>query len=349
MIRRNEVKSKKMDVLVDLQFGSTGKGALAGFLSTREGYDAVISCNMPNAGHTAFSPNGKRFMHKVLPSGLFSGKKMIVGIGPGAVFSIGQLLAEWANVTNYRADLTLIIHDAAGILLEKHAEAERATLSRISSTMQGSSEALIAKIRREEGATARYHAQEIVDLLSEHGDVHVVEQGRWLDIFSGCASILLEGSQGYSLGLSSGFYPYCTSRECTPARVISDCGLPVAWLRKVYGSCRVHPIRVGNTPDGFSGDWYMDQQEIHFSDLGVPEELTTVTKRVRRIATFSYLQIRQAMMMAMPDEVFLNFVNYSSKDAAEAREDIEEVAIELNCGGVTLMGHGPKPQDIEEL
>lgn len=350
---------RKMDVLVDLQFGSTGKGALAGYLSTKNAYDAVISCNMPNAGHTAYSPANpadypgvnRKFMHKVLPSGIFSPELKTIGVGPGAVFDIDRLEEEWKGVCDYFGNdgqTTLVIHDTAGILTEAHRETERATLSRISSTMQGSAEALIGKIRRQEGATAKYHAEAIMGRLNEYGPCLVVGQGEWLNIFSHRENILIEGSQGYSLSISAGFYPFCTSRDCTPARVIADCSLPVGWLRDTYGSCRVHPIRVGNTPDGYSGDWYPDQKEIHFSDLGVADELTTVTQRVRRIATFSYEQIREAMMMARPTHVFLNFANYDQGAAAEAAFKINTVAAEIQCGGVMLVGHGPLPENIEE-
>jgi len=109
---------KKMDVLVDLQFGSTGKGALAGYIGARNGYTAVVSCNMPNAGHTAYSPDSdEAFIHKVLPSAIFGDSLRTIAIGPGAVFSIDRLEEEWKNVCEYREDLTLIIHEAAGILL----------------------------------------------------------------------------------------------------------------------------------------------------------------------------------------------------------------------------------------
>lgn len=341
---------KKVDVIVDLQFGSTGKGLLAGFLGVRNGYDAVISCNMPNAGHTAYAPDtGEKFMHKVLPSGIFGENLRTIGIGPGAVFDIDRLEEEWKNVCKYNPDLTLLIHETAGILLPEHKEHEQGTLSRISSTMQGSAEAMVDKIRRNPGAIAKHRMLQLDQRLNQYGKVAILEQGNWLNVFHHHNNILLEGSQGYSLGLSSGFYPYCTSRDCTPARVISDCSIPVGWLRDVYGSCRVHPIRVGNTPDGYSGDWYMDQREIHFSDLGVPEELTTVTQRVRRIATFSAMQIREAMMVASPKAVFLNFANYNHVDAHSAVQDIDEAADYLKCGGVKFIGWGPKPQDVEEL
>jgi adenylosuccinate synthase len=341
---------KKMDVLVDLQFGSTGKGLLAGYLGVENGYDAVVSCNMPNAGHSAYSPDTDQlFVHKVLPSAIFGDTLKIIGVGPGAVFSLEQLTKEWRAVCDYRNDLTLFIHEAAGILLPEHKEREQLSLSRISSTMQGSAEALIDKIRRKPGAIAKHHAAEIRAALGEAGAISVVSQADWLHVMQRRHDILLEGSQGYSLGLSSGFYPYCTSRECTPARVIADCSMPAGWLRNVYGSARVHPIRVGNTSDGYSGDWYPDQVETSFAALGVPEELTTVTKRVRRIATFSAIQIREAMMMSMPAAVFLNFAQYDEMATEKAVVEIDAVSDELGCSGVTFLGWGPRASDIEEI
>ena len=338
---------RTVDVLVDLQFGSTGKGLLAGYIGAKNGYEMVISANMPNAGHSAYAPDTDQlFVHKVLPSAIFGEELQVIGVGPGAVFSIDRLEEEWAAVCKYRKDLTLVIHEAAGILLPEHKEHEQCTLSRISSTMQGSAEALVDKIRRRPGAIAGSYVMEITEKVK--GRVRVVSQAQWLEAIWHKNSILVEGSQGYSLGLSSGFYPFCTSRECTVARVMADAGVPAAWLNEVYGSARVHPIRVGNTPDGYSGDWYYDQTEIHFSDLGVPEERTTVTQRVRRIATFSAVQIREAMMMAMPDHLFLNFAQYDPEATQLAVAEIDRIACQLRCSGVTLIGNGPRPSDISE-
>lgn len=336
-----------IDVIVDLQFGSTGKGLLAGYIGVDNNYDVVISANMPNAGHTAYCPDThQKFIHKALPSAIFGKGLRVLAIGPGAVFSIERLTEEWEAVCKYRGDLILLIHEAAGILRPEHKEAEQKTLSRISSTMQGSAEALISKIRREDKAIAKHWAMAIGETAGKFGDVRVVTQGEWLSMLGG-ANILCEGSQGYSLGISSGFYPYCTSRECTPARVLADCGVPAKKLRHVYGSCRVHPIRVGNTPDGYSGDWYPDQIEIHFSQLGVPDETTTVTGRVRRIATFSNHQILEALIMAQPDFVFLNFCNYDEDEAYLVSNSINALSSVIGCGGVELRGWGPKPGDIE--
>jgi len=339
---------RNVDVLVDLQFGSTGKGLLSGYLGVEKGYDAVISCNAPNAGHTAYCPEtGQKFVHKVLPSAIFGEELQVIGIGPGAVFFLDRLAAEWEAVCEYRSGLTLIIHEAACVARPEHKQLEGKTMSRISSTMQGSAEALIAKIRREPGAIAGACEFEISEVLD--GDVRIVNQAEWLDIIGNKEQILIEGSQGYSLGLSSGFYPFCTSRDCTVGRVLSDANLPIAWLRDTFGCARVHPIRVGNTPDGYSGGWYADQTEISFEALGVEPELTTVTQRVRRIASFSVIQIREAMIMAHPTAVFLNFAQYEEGATVVAIDAIDRIAAEIGCGGVSYIGSGPLPSDIAEV
>lgn len=341
---------RKIDVLVDLQFGSTGKGLLSGYLGVEKGYEAVISCNAPNAGHTAYSPDtGEKFVHKVLPSAIFSPTLQVVGIGPGAVFYLERLMLEWKAVCAYRAGLTLIIHEAACVAQEAHKEAEAATLSRISSTMQGSAEALIGKIRRLPRAIAKEWSMAIGSVVGQFGPVRVVNQAEWLYIMGSKDSILIEGSQGYSLGLSSGFYPFCTSRDCTVGRVLADANLPIAWLRDTYGCARVHPIRVGNTADGFSGDWYDDQIETTFEALGVEPEMTTVTQRVRRVASFSTLQIREAMIMTHPTAVFLNFAQYDEAASDRAITIIDEAAADIGCGGVSYIGTGPLPSDIFEV
>ena len=340
----------KMDVLVDLQFGSTGKGALAGFLGVKNGYEVVISANMPNAGHSAYSPDTNQlYVHKVLPSAIFGDRLRVLGIGPGAVFDEDRLVQEWAKVCSYRSDLLLVVHEGAAVVRNHHREAEKADLSRIASTMQGSSAAMIEKIQRKPGVIAKDIKEPLTACAIRHGSFIVVNQKEWLRIMTTGGPVLLEGAQGYSLGINAGFYPYCTSRDCTVARVMADCGMPAKLLGKVYGCARVHPIRVGNTPDGYSGDWYPDQEETTFEKLGVIAEKTTVTGRIRRVATFSRLQIEEAMAMTMPDEVFLNFAQYDLKATGEASKIIDEVAKKLGCGNVTMAGWGPRPADIEEL
>lgn len=337
----------KIDVLVDLQFGSTGKGALAGYLSSKNHYEVAVSANMPNAGHTAYNDAGDKFVHKVLPSGVFSRNLRVIAIGPGSVFSIKRLAEEWEYLKGrIPSSPRLVIHEAAGILSESHKEIEQKTLGRIASTMQGSGAALCDKIMRNPGVIAGDREFEIRHAVPE---VEIVNQWQWLQTFLSSGDALVEGSQGYSLGISSGFYPHCTSRDCTPSRVVADASLPMSWVRDVYGSCRVHPIRVGNTAEGSSGGWYKDQKEITFQSLGVMPEKTTVTGRERRIATFSRHQIEEALLMAHPHKVFVNFAQYNYEDTRAAMETIATAYAGLFGEPVKfIIGYGPYPSDIVE-
>jgi len=132
---RNDMK--KVDLIIDLQFGSTGKGLIAGSLAETVGYDSVINANMRNAGHTYINVEGREWMHKVLPNGIVSPNLKRVMIGAGSVFSIAQLLKEMEGSKDLLEGVEILIHQNAVVLQDEHREAEKKELSRISSTMQG--------------------------------------------------------------------------------------------------------------------------------------------------------------------------------------------------------------------
>lgn len=336
------MKCKKVDMIVDLQFGSTGKGLIAGYLAEKGAYDVVVTCNMPNAGHTYIDSRGNKMIHKVLPNGIVSPALQYVMIGPGAVFNPARLEYEIdaARAMGYLGEnVRIMIHPRATILLDEHTAQEKATLSGISSTMQGSMAAMVHKMSRP-----------LVDRpTADSSDVPVVLENlctlaEWIFVLKGADNILAEGSQGYSLGINTDFYPFSTSRDCTPARFLSDMGVPHSMLRKVIGTARTYPIRVGNTADGHSGAHYADQAETSWEELGQTAETTTVTGRVRRVFTFSMLQLIEAAFFCSPDEIFLNFCNYIPEEGV-----LDDLIgrIEQNTGvPVTYTGHGPAFGDM---
>lgn len=333
---------KKADVVVDLQFGSTGKGLLCGYLSETGGYDTVVAANMPNAGHTYIDFKGNKMVHKVLPSGIYVSDNIM--IGPGAVFDPVRLRKE---IDECPIDLTgkrIMIHESAGVLRPEHVETERGALNRIASTMQGSAACLTDKIMRKESAIAKFNK----DILYPLGLwKYVVPQFEFLGVMHEAKKILVEGSQGYSLGISSGFYPYCTSRECTAARVLADTATPVGYLNRVWGVARCHPIRVGNTEGGWSGNNYHDQKELSWDELGVEAEKTTVTGRIRRVFSFSRQQITEALIANQVTDVFLNFCNYDPALAQDIYEMINDIAIDLDLPArMSLTGWGPSANDV---
>ena len=337
---------KKVDLIVDLQFGSTGKGLIAGYLATKNEYDMVINANMPNAGHTFIDGQGNTMIHKVLPNGIVSPKCKAVMIGPGSVFSPERLNKELNEAAEMGYDqFEVFIHANAVLLTEDHKFAE-SKMDNIGSTKQGSAAALIEKIKRNPEFNPTVGTNEGLLMLNidDQSRVNVMTPVEYAMALQVANNILAEGAQGFSLGINEGFYPFCTSRDCTPARFMADMGIPLPMLRTVIGTARVHPIRVGGT----SGGCYPDQTETSWEALGLEEERTTVTQRVRRVFDFSREQIRDAIMASQPNEIFLNFCNY---DGPYSKEVMEVIDAELDEWGVPLsivryFGYGPTVNDV---
>ena len=78
----------KAYMILDLQFGSTGKGLLAGYLAKTKQPDVVVTAWGPNAGHTYIDEDGREYIHRMLANGIVSPKLKTVLIGPGSVLVI---------------------------------------------------------------------------------------------------------------------------------------------------------------------------------------------------------------------------------------------------------------------
>lgn len=345
---------KNTDMLIDLQYGSTGKGLVAGYLSYKSAdtvpYDVVVSANMPNAGHTAYDKDGSKFVHKVLPSGVFHGPRNIL-VGPGAVFSIAQLEKEIIRLLDHGhlslGKQQIYVHAQATVLTKEMKRVEEESpVTKIASTTQGSMVAQMIKMARDpdDNPTAKMAYGDLREL-----EVKVLPHRDWLTLVTNSRRILAEGAQGYSLGINQDFYPYCTSRDCGPARFLSDMAIPWTKLNKVIGVLRTYPIRVGSTDKGSSGPFYEDQIELDWKDIGVPPEITTVTGRQRRVFSFSRMQFREALAETGASELFINFFNYLRPSHED--EFMQMVKNEADDFGATVkyIGRGRTPQEVVEL
>jgi adenylosuccinate synthase len=191
-----------------------------------------------------------------------------------------------------------------------------------------------------------------------------------MDLLMASNTILHEGSQGFSLDMHHGsHYPQCTSRSTTAVQNLADLGLPPYVLGDTYLVIRPYPIRVGNVVEegktvGHSGGHYDDHEETTWEKVanacGAPPEvmageLTTVTKRLRRVFTFSEQQIEEAVLSNGATKIALNFANYidwncfgtndpgrlSGKiiDFIKRVEDIARIP-------VTVVGTGPRTDHV---
>jgi adenylosuccinate synthase len=358
---------KQINIIVDLQFGSTGKGLLAGYLAEKTQPDTVITAWAANAGHTYIDANGRKFVHTMLANGIVSKNLKRVMIGAGSIIDPVNLLNEIRACQDLLGEgVKIYIHQNAAVIDQRHRDEENEHLganTKIGSTKKGCGAAQIHRIRRDPdnlntfGAMAESRSNPDVNLLMDtYPDlISVVNTHEWLTILGNAEVVQIEGAQGYSLSMYHGMYPYTTSRDVTTAQVLADCGIPmsVISLVQVYGTARTFPIRVANRFDeqgkqvGYSGDGYSDQQEISFADLGQEIELTTVTKLPRRIFTFSSEQVQQAALMCGVDTLFLNFANYCR--TADELHDILEMSYGAIQGEGLILGFGATVADVVEI
>lgn len=361
---------KKATIICDMQFGSTGKGLIAGYLAERDQPDVVVTAWSANAGHTYINREGRKWVHCMLANGIVSPKLKTVLIGGGSQMSIPVLLEEIEGSVDLLQGKSILIHENACIIQQRHIEEENGPMTKIGSTKKGCGAAMIEKIRRnpESKIVAKHLMKDGIqgvlknktlgfEDISRHFEelgvcVKVVSNAEYLKVLHAAERVQVEGAQGFSLGLHNGFYPYVTSRECTPAQICSDCNIPLAMVEKVVGTMRTYPIRVANRYDeqgnqiGWSGPCYPDQKELTWEEMGVTPEKTTVTKLTRRIFGFSREQTRQAIQVVMPDEIFLNFANYCG-DEEELVDIIKTISRE--GGNVSYIGWGESAAHIETV
>jgi len=342
----------KLKVVVDLQYGSTGKGLIVGKIAEDEKPDTVITAWAPNAGHTYIAKDGRKFIHTHLANGIVSSGLRRVLLGPGSLINPQQLLAEMAACSDLLENVQVIIHPHAAIVTDRHIEEEAGPMTKIGSTKKGVGAAMIQRIRRNPDD------QNIAAACNNELSRYVTTVAGYRAALREASSVLVEGAQGYGLSMYHGFYPYTTSRDVSIWQILADCGIPFDMIPTLMGSpdigvigtCRTYPIRVANRFDthgtqvGYSGPCYDDQLEISFEEIGQKTELTTVTKLPRRIFTFSRKQIEEAIEYNGAREVFLNFVNYC-KSGDELMDIVESIERTPNTV-VRWIGLGPEYKDV---
>lgn len=336
-------------IVVGMQFGSEGKGAITSYL-------ANIMCmgirtGAPNAGHTVYYKEKKYVMRQIPSTWINPISKLVIGCS--SVINIEILMEEISmleKVTEVKN--RLFIDPKAHIITEDQISREQQTnlAIRIGSTSAISGEGIgIAqadKVMRSENCKLAKDVKELKPFLADTVDLINTKLDRG-------AFVLLEGTQGFGLDLNQGKFPFVTSRETTATAVAASVGIAThIYPVNVIGVTRTYPIRVA----GNSGPFDSDSEEITWEDLTERacatepiKEWTTVTKKVRRVATFSDLGFRRAVKVNRPTEIALTFADYldwKSRNANELNspriqafvEHIEDIAgIE-----VSLLKQGPE-------
>ncbi len=295
------------DVIVDLQFGSVGKGKLVQYLVQERDYDASVRVQSIQAGHTVIY-EGKTYKMQTIPCAWVDPNVRLI-LGPGIFIRPDILLREieWIKeatgqdprdrmLVDYRA--TYINED------DRQMELDFKMTKSMGSTSEGAGASLIRKLWR--GAAGP------VERVGDNG--WMMQQG--ISIGDTIAElqdsdVLLEGCQGTLLGVhTTPYYPYCTSRECSVTYMLSEAGFAHSDVRDVFGMFRTFPIRVGGD-SGPTGAAEISWEELsEYCGKKIEPERTTVTNRERRLFEFSITDLDHAIMINKPTHLVLNFINY---------------------------------------
>jgi adenylosuccinate synthase len=193
-------------------------------------------------------------------------------IAAGSEVDLDVLNEEIQHVEAFGHPLAdrLTIHPSATLLTQRHKEAENliGLVHTIGSTGKGIGGARADRIMRRADTVSAVPS--LAPLLSEPGPFDLDDVRK----------VVIEGTQGYGLGLHTPNYPQVTSSDCRAIDFLAMAGIS-PWDEQitslmVYVVARVYPIRVA----GNSGPM---KEETTWEALGLPPEYTTVTQKLRRV------------------------------------------------------------------
>jgi len=186
-------------------------------------------------------------------------------ISPEVLFDEINLLEE----AGYEIASRLWVDPQATLLEDRHITTEQQSSlnERLGSTAKGVGAARADRVWRTADLAGSLHNPTTVADLVE--DWHTTGH-----------DVIIEGTQGFGLGLHAGHYPFCTSGDARAVDMLAQAGVsPWRWSLsdiEVWVVFRTRPIRVAGNSGPLRG-------ETSWNELGLPEEFTTVTKRVRRV------------------------------------------------------------------
>lgn len=350
MHRRVEVH-----VVVGGQFGSESKGAVtAALVRDRLVHRPVlVRVAGPNAGHTAIDAKGVRFALRQIPVACIWDPASPVVIGAGSEIDLDVLWEEIELLESHGHSIVdrLYVDSQATILTEEHHEAESKNdgLKSTGSTHKGIGAARADRIMRQAetwGCTGEGG-------LPGHDTAALIEG--WMAIEG--RDVVVEGTQGYGLGLHTKYYPHTTSSDCRAIDFLAMAGIspwhPAIETVVPWVVIRPNAIRIAGNSGPLKG-------ETSWGELGLKTEYTTVTKLPRRVGAPDWGLVRDAIRAnGRAVNVALGFGDYlvpmcagmdsrewkvSAEDAV-IREELERVVeeIEVHIGAlVRYVGTGPE-------
>lgn len=326
------------------QYGSEAKGHVADQIS-RPGLagDNVVVVRVagPNAGHTVYgicpsdcTPDaahmsgdvwiGHPWRLRSVPVGAVSNPRADLVIAAGSEIDHNVLVSEVTalDLAGYKVSQRLHIDAQATMLTPSHIDEEvrDGIQKRLGSTAKGIGAARAGRIWRYAATWGDHLAKGFDPHTTTSSTLPQVDTAEYIrQRLAEDATVVIEGTQGYGLGLHAGHYPQCTSSDCRAIDFLAMAGVSPWWREVtqfgVWVTARVRPIRVAGNSGPMKG-------ETSWQELGLPEEHTTVTKKVRRVGEWDGDLVRRAVIanggapvvrvaLTMVDTLFPEVVNVS--------------------------------------
>lgn len=309
--------------VVGAQYGSEGKGVIVHHLADRFGVHVRVGG--PNAGHS-FSHMGRVWKMRSMPCG-WTNKDAWLVIGPGALFN-PELLEEEVQAVEQAGFLVrgrLLVDYRAGVI--EDADRRQAMLAearhRYGSTQEGVGVARHRKLDRDPHTFRR-----ALDLKAAL-NFQVADTIMFLRSIVSTHDVLLEGTQGCHLSLTTGPWPFVTNQDTNVAQLCSDAGVAPGRMTDVVLVARTFPIRVGGNSGPMAGreiSW--PEISARFKDGRKVEEHTTVTGRVRRVCEWSDSLLHEAVWLNKPTALALMFVDYWFPEV-EGKRDLIDLPVHV--------------------
>lgn len=317
------------------QFGSEGKGKIAGYIAPE--CKMAIRTGGPNAGHTVVT-KGKKFVLQSIPCAI-AVDDCILAIGAGGVFDPDILQSE---ISRYITDShKLIIDPMAGVIDPLHRKQAQEIRGGTGSPVKGVGPAHAHKALR----LADFRlARDLPEFSQYIDDVSLMAN----QIIDTGQQVMLEGTQGFGLSLYHGTYPHTTSTDTTVGTLCGNAGVSVRLVEHIILVIRTYPIRGAHGAMKYELTWNDVARESGYP--GKLEEMTTVTKHVRRVGKMDLDWVKRAIMVERPTQIALTFVDYVNYQdfgvekwaslSKKTRDYIVELEKKLEVP-ITLISTGP--------
>lgn len=315
----------KLTIVYGGQYGSEGKGQIVSFIAGSQDLDWAVRVGGPNAGHTFKMPSGHVQVLQTIPVPSFYNRYMNSCIGAAGLIIphvfYREVLDAYAVIN---APPVIWIDESVAVITREHMDAEHALKGNIGSTGEGVGAASAERIMRDPEmvighprSKQAFMAGMKKDRDTQHPfeNVHVVEDTALMlnQALRRGDHLLIEGTQGVELSLyTSGHYPFCTSRECTPQSMLAQTGIAQenADIVEKIMVVRTFPIRVGGNSGDLPNEISWDELELMTDGYVSKPEITTVTKKKRRIANIDMQALGRVVKITRPTSIALTFFDY---------------------------------------